>query len=189
MCNQRAAANDKLQTELAEVRARLALPPQDQTLEHELRKEWWLNHGYRCFPYGDDGEMQCCMHDFKREPLDQLRIFVDESRMARLKSAVEGRLALPAWQPIETAPKDGTEVLLFQERRIVAGSWNSGGAMHMPHWMGGNYKPTHWMLLPAPPSGDTLPAFVTHEPLPSFITREGHDGTAPAPDESDSHGL
>jgi hypothetical protein len=55
------------------------------------------------------------------------------------------------WHPIETAPKDGTEVLLWKDRRIVGGSWNSGGAMHMPHWMGGIFDPTHWMPLPAPP--------------------------------------
>lgn len=42
-------------------------------VEMELRREWWLNHG--CPPgaaYGDDGEMQCHLRDFKREPLDIL---------------------------------------------------------------------------------------------------------------------
>lgn len=56
------------------------------------------------------------------------------------------------WQPISTAPKDGTEVLLFSERRIVSGSWNHGGAMLMPHWMGGIFQPTHWMPIPPLPS-------------------------------------
>lgn len=59
------------------------------------------------------------------------------------------------WQPIETAPKDGTEVLLLAERRIANGSWNHGGAFHTPHWMshGTNmHRPTHWQPLPSTPS-------------------------------------
>jgi hypothetical protein len=60
------------------------------------------------------------------------------------------------WQPIETAPKD-CEVLLygptqFGGKGIVQGAWNRGGAMHMEHWMGGIYEPTHWMPLPSPPA-------------------------------------
>jgi hypothetical protein len=60
------------------------------------------------------------------------------------------------WQPIETAPKD-REILLYGKRRftdgIAQGAWNSGGAMHLPHWMGDVTQPTHWMPLPSPPSG------------------------------------
>lgn len=58
----------------------------------------------------------------------------------------------PVWRPIDSAPKDGTEILLYEDRRIVSGAWNRGGAMHMPYWMGGLFRPTHWMPLPSPPS-------------------------------------
>ena len=66
------------------------------------------------------------------------------------------------WQPIETAPRDGTPILGYSRRlppkaRIgtimwvephwqVGGSEWAGGALAM--WMS---DPTHWMPLPEPP--------------------------------------
>lgn len=59
------------------------------------------------------------------------------------------------WQPIETYPADGGEVLLYGLRRfsvgIATGVWNRGDNMVMPHWMGEIRSPTHWQPLPAPP--------------------------------------
>ena len=61
------------------------------------------------------------------------------------------------WQPIETAPKDGTEVLMFcAPDEMVTALWSYS------HWslvQCGSYAddsylfsdPTHWMPLPAPP--------------------------------------
>lgn len=44
-----------------------------------LRQMLWEMH-YRGpgvhKPYGDDGNMQCCMHDFKRESIESLRDFL-----------------------------------------------------------------------------------------------------------------
>ena len=57
------------------------------------------------------------------------------------------------WQPIETAPKDGTETLLWEKGFEVyavgyfcelAEKWVVFGT----HW---NWQPTHWMPLPEPP--------------------------------------
>lgn len=58
------------------------------------------------------------------------------------------------WQKIETAPIDGTEVLVYVPRRLgalIGTAYNTTGAQ----WWGrnlGDLKPTHWMPLPEPPS-------------------------------------
>ena len=58
------------------------------------------------------------------------------------------------WQPIETAPKDGPRVLVYDP------GWN-GGVINIARWWEGQYRvgdlpgvetyPTHWMPLPAAP--------------------------------------
>lgn len=59
------------------------------------------------------------------------------------------------WQPIETAPKDGTKILVWprsrQMREPAIAYWHQPANSDYPgFWaIGGN--PTHWMPLPAPP--------------------------------------
>ncbi len=71
------------------------------------------------------------------------------------------------WQPIETAPKDGTWILLAggetddeaEVRSIVAAQWAKemppSGRWHFAWYDGGFYgkylNPTHWMPLPPAP--------------------------------------
>lgn len=55
------------------------------------------------------------------------------------------------WQPIETAPKDGTWILLLHENHSTptVGRWIDGG------WFsddGLKWPSTHWMPLPAAPT-------------------------------------
>ena len=70
-------------------------------------------------------------------------------------------VAAMQWQPIETAPTDGTSILA-----IVAGEHPDSGEPYVPevvHWLAGwwneswsydagvDYQPTHWMPLPDGP--------------------------------------
>lgn len=72
-------------------------------------------------------------------------------------------LAEREWQPIETAPKDGTEVLLWiddDEESPRKGHWEPRLSLNRPHKWSVAYgwcedKPTHWMPLPAPPRKDS----------------------------------
>lgn len=68
------------------------------------------------------------------------------------------------WQPIESAPKNGTLVLLgdFKDpeeheqgvARWHEGMWTDGFQPHW-YWTGSN-TPTHWMPLPEPPCGHQI---------------------------------
>jgi hypothetical protein len=76
---------------------------------------------------------------------------------------------MSAWQPIETAPKDGTSILLALEYqgkffRYIA-KWNDGlncwlrdetGSAVFPKHMQGWFS--HWMPLPPPPRRMVEPA-------------------------------
>jgi hypothetical protein len=64
------------------------------------------------------------------------------------------------WQPIETAPKDGTDILMYGEDvGIAAGCYYTREeAGCFAGWFGTcadgrvNVNPTHWMPLPPAPS-------------------------------------
>lgn len=58
------------------------------------------------------------------------------------------------WPPIETAPKDGTEILIWVERphRYRAAWWDERYGAYVDTWM--CYEDaTHWQPLPDPPTG------------------------------------
>lgn len=61
----------------------------------------------------------------------------------------------PQWQPIETAPKDGTTVLVCDRLGdcSVASYWARKPTYWDGNWGDGEYetRPSHWMPLPAAP--------------------------------------
>ena len=74
--------------------------------------------------------------------------------------------AAPGWQPIETAPKDGTRLILGFA--LAESSWVGEGYYHVGdcNWYEANTdptdswsdscSPTHWRPLPAPPASDLV---------------------------------
>jgi hypothetical protein len=76
------------------------------------------------------------------------------------------------WQPIESAPKDGTEILLAKNHAVCAGYWAmcpQATAMMADKkypwevldstngtnaWMDNASGPTEWRSLPSPPKGN-----------------------------------
>jgi len=61
------------------------------------------------------------------------------------------------WQPIETAPKDGTTILVYLANGDVHTAYghfyNKGHDFEWAQYGGyETYLPTHWMPLPPPPN-------------------------------------
>ena len=51
-----------------------------------LRGHAWLNHSHCAgMPYGDDGEMQCCHIDFKRDSVDDIMRKIQEKALRKIK--------------------------------------------------------------------------------------------------------
>lgn len=90
-------------------------------------------------------------------------------------AALKGLQTERGWQPIETAPKDGSDILVYdsedkQTVMVFYGDSASGfgrryGKAAMAFCVSGSFNdsmggfdtvdaPTHWMPLPEPPEGD-----------------------------------
>ncbi len=103
------------------------------------------------------------------------------------------------WKPIESAPKDGTRVLLWPGTTgpnhsgdkivFLAYWWQPHNPKSPGFWVGNvgkRERPTHWMPLPDPPSTEKRSdhAFVTHSTYTGIgcaicgLAFERHEATA-----------
>lgn len=67
---------------------------------------------------------------------------------------------MATWQPIESAPRDGTNILAWDGLCIESVSYDECLQLWVTSWAGDEeygqgFPPTHWMPLPAPPAEDT----------------------------------
>lgn len=60
------------------------------------------------------------------------------------------------WQPIATAPRDGTSVLIAVDGLVHLGRWFGGAKWQIADRAFDARSPTHWLPLPAPPASPTL---------------------------------
>ena len=105
------------------------------------------------------------------EDMERSDPFLRDARAALSAQPVAGAVAL--WMPIETAPKDGKDVLVYTDNGLVrlaffdtarGGVWSS--------WPGRNeYQPTHWMRLPTAPQAQAAPA---PEPSAQAVAHPSH---------------
>lgn len=89
-----------------------------------------------------------------------------DATIARLSEALAEaeKKGAEDWQPIETAPRDGTRIILLRKNGPVFGCWDDDrySTKPRPYWTHDQVRafgnvdarkvpPTHWMPLPAPP--------------------------------------
>lgn len=89
-------------------------------------------------------------------PLDDVNDLTLAYRAARAKIAELE--AATQWQPIATAPKDGTMIVLLAENTAVNVGSYSADSYNQWRWRrvnGGRIAPTHWQPLPQPPQPAT----------------------------------
>jgi hypothetical protein len=70
---------------------------------------------------------------------------------ALVKKLNEIAIAMPEWRPIGTAPKDGTEILVWSNRGGVSCSKLRNQTWVFPGGFPG-VQPTHWLPIPKPPT-------------------------------------
>ena len=93
-----------------------------------------------------------------------LRAALTEALAHDVSFISEGNKAQQGWQPIETAPKDGTVILMFRNKEVLAGAFHAELGKYP--WLileesmdgtnglqEGAHGPTHWMPLPSAPKG------------------------------------
>jgi hypothetical protein len=120
----------------------------------EKLKVWFprlLNH------YERQSDLNGFSVDISYEMLKRCRFHID--LLAGLKSVTPNKAEVKPWQPIETAPKDGSMIWITDGKKITVALWYKGNTDdYWKDWFlssGVNKeKLTAWMPLPLPPLKD-----------------------------------
>ena len=123
----------------------------DELIEHDPEKlERCAEAMYRAMQFDCGGTLRVRHRRWARAVLDEAA-----------KPAPGGPKTREGWQPIETAPKDGRDFLVWnRENRVRKARWyeRSSSDLGISLYEGdgvnsfkGGIQPTHWMPLPAPP--------------------------------------
>lgn len=100
----------------------------------------------------------------ERELREQFHFYCDDVETAsvarhieRAANTIAAYIAAQGWRPIETAPKDWTHVLVVDDGTVGEARWTDDGwywgSDHSSNPWSCLLNPTHWMPLPAAPSG------------------------------------
>lgn len=107
---------------------------------------------------GYDSELMRRVGTFVFGSLDAVRDAIQAPDGKSWRSAMFEEAAKRApseWQTMDTAPKDGTKILVVMRSHVAMAAW---GGSRPPTWKVGSkygpslqFLPTHWMPLPSPP--------------------------------------
>jgi hypothetical protein len=93
-------------------------------------------------------ECQCCPHDGSA-----CACACHDSHQPAEAERDRSRLPAWEWQPMETAPRDGSRFLFSNGQIVGTGLYLMGTSFAADSWQGAhNTTPTHWMPLPPVPS-------------------------------------
>jgi Protein of unknown function (DUF551) len=98
-----------------------------------------------------------------------VQIRLTEPEIAKARTIGEGSITAGVrralhermeWKPIETGPKDGSEVLVYGRGNYTVAYWDRGewrdvGEIGWAGMYGDGNQPTHWMPLPKAPNTRT----------------------------------
>ena len=166
---------DRLRDELAEAREtnrRLNRRVQEQ--DRRIAQDWHILDSAAPKPTAEDtvsgskwSFSRAYLRVFKDRADLRTRLEAAEAEVARLamfaleteRRSTETAGADEGWQPIETAPKDGTHILAYCDRMKEVGEvmWSTSFGRWGATWVIAGFnqpwasRPTHWRPLPAPP--------------------------------------
>ena len=105
----------------------------------------------------DISDVMAALHDnYAPETNDITQLSTLYSNAIARAEKAEEALRVAGWQTIETAPKDGSDVLLSAANwhgDVLVGCWSFNG--WRDRYDADELAPTHWMPLPPPPVRET----------------------------------